>query len=221
MTHFTVGIIVPEDELPHVESFIDLQMALYDEDAEVEPHVCYSVDQASAEIDRDIKRLEAIIARQDPGYDLEKCREILDRLHRTTPEEKYRKIVAYHEADRKEFNDLGEPISTSNPDCKWDWYRIGGRWDGWITGNERASDGGFNFGPEHETVANNIATAEQALERGKIPHAIVTPGGQWHEHGQLGWFGNLLSENDGWETEAREILARYRGHRIVILDAHI
>ena len=217
MTHFTVGIVVPADEMPRIESFIEEQMESFDENAQVEPHVCYSVEQAKSDIDRDVKRLERIIARQDPDYDLVKCREILAKLHRTTPEEKYRAYVADHEG----FNDRGEPISTCNPKSKWDWYRIGGRWDGWITGNERESDGGFNFGVQHETVAHNIATTEQALERDKIPHAIVTPDGEWHERGEMWWFGIMLTESDGWDVEAKAILAKYPGHRIVILDAHI
>lgn len=142
MTHFTVGIIVPADELPHIESYIEAQMEPYDENTEVDPHVCYSVEQARADIDRDVKRLEQIIARQGPEFDLEKCRKLLADLRRTAPEQKYREYVA----DHSHRNDRGEPISTYNPKSKWDWYRIGGRWDGWITGDERKSDGGFNFG---------------------------------------------------------------------------
>ena len=66
-----------------------------------------------------------------------------------------------------------------------------------------------------------MAMTEQALERNVIPHAIVTPDGEWHEHGRMGWWGILLTENEHWEYEAREILARYPGHNVVILDAHI
>ena len=217
MTHFAVGIIVPADEMPNIESFIECQMEPYDENTEAKPHVCYSVEQAAAEIDRSIRRLEQVIQRGDLAYDLDKCSTAIEELRRTTPEQKYQQYVASHE----DFNDEGEPISTYNTESKWDWYRIGGRWDGWITGNEQTSDGGFNFGPGHETVENNVATTEQALKRAIIPHAIITPDGEWHERGQMGWFAILITENDDWEAQAREILLSYAAHHLVILDAHI
>lgn len=207
MTHFTVGIIVPEDKLPRIQDFITRQMDPYCEHSEVEPYVCYSVEKAAAEIERDIGRLERIIERQDPEYNLEKCGEIAARLRRATPEEKFREYVAHHET----FNDQGEPLSTYNPDSKWDWYVIGGRWDGWITAKETSG----------ERVQDNIALTEQAIARGIIPHAIVTPDGGWHERGQMGWFATLITENEDWDAQARAILTDHPGHHVLILDAHI
>jgi len=207
MTHFTVGIIVPEDELPRIQDFITRQMDPYFEHSEVEPYVSYSIKQARAEIERDIGRLKRIIERRDPEYNLDKCREIVARLRGTTPEEKYREYVAHHET----FNSQGEPLSTYNPDSKWDWYVIGGRWDGWITGKETNG----------ERVEDNIAGTGQAIERGIVPHAIVTPDGRWHERGKLGWFATLITENEDWDAQAKEILDGYPGHRFLILDAHI
>jgi len=217
MTHFTIGVIVPEDKLPRIESFVEGQMAPYDENTRVAPYVCYSVEQARAEIDRDVQRLTRVIERQDAAYNLEKCREHLASLRATTPEAKYADYIRLHET----VNHRGEPLSTYNPNSKWDWYVIGGRWDGWVTGNEQSSDNGYNFGPQHQTVANNIAGTEEAIERGVIPHAIVTPDGHWYERGRLGWWAALITENEDWEAQAREILAAYPGHRFLILDAHI
>jgi hypothetical protein len=216
MIHFTVGIIVPPDER-QVESFIAEQMEPYCEHSEVEPYVSYSPEEAAGDIQRDIERLEQVLRRRDPDYNLDKCRDLLAKLRRTTPEEKYAEYVRFHE----DFDGQGRPISTYNPDSKWDWYRVGGRWDGWITGNEQSSEGGFNFGARHETLANNTATTEQALAGDKIPHALITPDGNWHERGRMGWWANLLTENDGWDSDAKAILARYPGHRVVIVDAHI
>ncbi len=217
MTHFTVGIIVPGDKLPHIHEYVEAQMAPYDENISVAPYVSYSLAQARADLERDIRRLERIIERKDPRYDLAKCLATVDELRRATPEEKYRAYVRFHET----FNAQGEPISTYNPASKWDWYRIGGRWDGWATGNEKPSHRGYNFGPEHESVANNLAATEQALQRGIIPHAIVTPDGQWHERGKMGWFAVLITENDDWDAQAKDILACHPGQHLLILDAHI
>ena len=207
MTHFTVGIIVPSHELSNLQAFIAEQMAPYDESTEVEPYVSYSVEQAQADLTRDITRFERIIERQDANYNLEKCQEHLEKLRVTTPDEKYREYVEYHE----HFNGKGEPTSTYNPESKWDWYVIGGRWDGWINDRDTSNN----------AVSDNIATTEAVLERNKIPHAIITPDGEWHEQGQMGWFGIMLTENDAYQSEARLLLGQFPGHHIIILDAHI
>ena len=206
MTHFTLGIIIPPNE-KFIVDYIETVMEPYDENTLVQPYVCYSIEKAKAEIGNDIKRLEKILQRRDPGYNLEKCEKLLAELRVTTPEVRYREYLKLH----SKFNAQGEPISTYNPESKWDWWVIGGRWDGWIT----------NAKTPGERLADNMAMTEQALERNVIPHAIVTPDGEWHEHGRMGWWGILLTENEHWEYEAREILARYPGHNVVILDAHI
>ena len=61
MTHFTVGIIVPTDQLPTLDTFIHDQMAPYDEGLEVDPYVSYTLEKAKSEIERDIHRLTAIL----------------------------------------------------------------------------------------------------------------------------------------------------------------
>ena len=208
MTHFTVGIIIPQETLPEIQTFIYRQMEPYDESITVDPYVCYSLDLAQTEIERDLRRMERIVQRQDPNYDLNKCRESLARLRLTTPEDRYREYAQFHE----HFNAQGEPLTTYNPDSKWDWWVVGGRWNGWITGNKCASP---------ESVEDNLAPVEQAIQRGVIPHAIITPDGQWHEHGKLGWWAILLTENEDWNAQAREILSGYPGHHLLIIDAHI
>lgn len=207
MTHFTVGIIVPSHELSNIQAFIVHQMAPYDEKMKVPPYVSYSVAQAKADLNRDIRRFERIIERKDPIYNLEKCKELLEELRLTTPEQMYREYVQCHD----NFDEQGQPTSTYNPDSKWDWFVIGGRWDGWVNDRETST----------EATIDNIATTEAALERNKIPHAIITPDGQWHEHGQMGWWGVMLTENDGWESDAKSLLGQFPDHGIIILDAHI
>lgn len=207
MTHFTVGIILHKRELSRAAAFAEQQMTPYCEHLEVEPYVCYSLEQARSDIDRDIHRLEQIIGRRDPAYNLEKCREDLDGLRRKTPRERFGEYIRFHTT----FDAKGAPISTYNPRSKWDWYVIGGRWDGWINGRETS----------YERVDDNIAPTEQVIRTGLVPHALVTPDGQWHEHGQLGWWAVLITENEDWDAQAKALLGRYPGHHVLVLDAHI
>jgi hypothetical protein len=206
MTHFTVGIIVPPAQ-NDIEGYVALQMDPYVEHDEAEPYVYYSLDQAAADIAASIRRLELVIARNEPMYDIDKCRSILARLRATTPQQYYDERIRFHE----QFDDEGRPISTYNPDSKWDWYAIGGRWDGWINDREASN----------ESIEDNSALVEEAVARNSIPHAVITPDGDWHERGEMGWFATLLTENENWEQDARAILAPYAGYRFVIVDAHI
>ena len=206
MTHYAVAIIIPPAE-DDIQGFIDRQMQPYDESITVAPYVCYSVERAAKDLADEICRLELIVRREEPLYNLDKCRHSLAKLRQMTPEQKYREFLAVHER----FDAKGEPLSTYNPAGKWDWYVIGGRWNGWINDQE---------GPDGELAAN-MATTEQAVARGKIPHAIITPDGLWHEHGTMGWWGLMLTENEGWGDTAKALFAVYPGHNIVIVDAHI
>ena len=206
MTHFTIGIILPHG-VNDAEGFIAEVMEPYFEHADAEPYVCYTLEQAAADLASTIHRLELIISRNEPHYDIEKCRQQLDQLRAMTPQQKYEEYLRCQE----HFNDKGEPVSTYNPDSKWDWFVIGGRWDGWINDLDTSC----------ESLADNTALTEEVIARDKIPHAIITPDGQWHERGQMGWWAMLLTENENWEQEATALLASYPCHRVVIVDAHI
>lgn len=206
MTHFTVGIILPNDVADPV-SYIANAMEPYFEHSHAAPYVCYSLEQAEQDIADTIHRFDLIVRRNDPHYNIEKCNQHLAEMRRMTPQEKYAEYLKCH--DR--FNASGEPISTYNQDSKWDWYVIGGRWDGWI--NDRKA--------MHESLVANTALTEEAIARNKIPHAIITPDGQWFEHGRMGWWAVLITENESWESDATELLTQYPNHNIVIVDAHI
>ena len=107
----------------------------------------------------------------------------------------YEKALAVHplkdkaDPDCDECDGTGTRETQYNPDSKWDWYSIGGRWDGAIQGEERPSkDGGFNFGDEHHHIEHNITKASDLIERpSDYPFALVLPDGTWVERGKMGW----------------------------------
>ncbi len=117
-----------------------------------------------------------------------------------------------------------------NPNVKWDWWRIGGRWDGTILDEPNASENGFNFGDEHETLDKNMATIDDLLrlkgksfDRVAVPFALITPEGEWHEKGNMGWWGIVTDEQEAaaWQKTVREFYNSYRDCRIVCCDLHI
>lgn len=78
----------------------------------------------------------------------------------------------------------------------WDWYVIGGHWDGWVHGRETNA----------EAVADNLATVLQLLRQDKLPLVLITPDGDWHD--TIG------------DAKASALLARHRDCNVLILDAH-
>jgi hypothetical protein len=127
-----------------------------------------------------------------------------------------------------ECHGTGTYRTTYNPSSKWDWWRIGGRWDGWITGTEQSSENGFNFSYRHEPLAGNIRTIDSLpspIPDDLIPYAILSDDGRWNEKGHLGWFGRTQDEKADWPDQARALLESYRGkpeaYMVVTLDIHI
>lgn len=116
-----------------------------------------------------------------------------------------------------------------NPNSKWDWYVVGGRWDGYLTQNRQYSENGFNFGEKHHQIDNNTVSVSDYLARQNTEDfglfAYVTPTGEWVERGEMGWWAVVSNEKDGsdWHQEQINLLERYNdGNYIIVgLDCHI
>ena len=73
-----------------------------------------------------------------------------------------------------------------NHDSKWDWYVVGGRWDGWFGGEEemkkRETNNGFNFDASNRDISRNYLKLSELtpemIEKG--PYFIVCDG-VWDE----------------------------------------
>lgn len=104
----------------------------------------------------------------------------------------------------------GSYLSTYNPDSKWDWWQVGGRWSGEFDPTEAGRD---VLG-----VAEVIATPPAFT-----PVAVLTPDGEWHEEGRMGWFGAMSDRKDeaAWYEEVAALLAGHTDHMIVVCDLHI
>jgi len=134
-----------------------------------------------------------------------------------------------------EVNRLMMPFDENdeaNQDGHWDWYVIGGRWDGDIQGKPRDSeDNGFNFGDEHHKIEFNMVKVKdlliskedipkQVMARltrkplGWIPYAIVTPEGEWIEEEQL--FGLPVKQHLAYQ----KVYSAYSDYNIVSVDMH-
>ena len=61
------------------------------------------------------------------------------------------------------------------------------------------------------------------IEEGTSFYAMVTDNGEWHQKGNMGWFGISTDEQDPnrWAAEQAEILSGHRDHLLVMVDCHI
>jgi hypothetical protein len=123
----------------------------------------------------------------------------------------------------------GHYTSTYNPQSKWDWYRVGGRFDGLVTENPQSSENGFNFAAKHETLANNSVPVQELLDRAAnggdlfTAYALVTPEGEWIGRGEMGWWGMSSGDaaTEDWQATTRAVYERFKTFDIVLLDCHI
>lgn len=233
MSHFVVNIIVANELLENKKEFdshIATIMDKFDENREVDPYPQWTRETAAEEKQKKLKEYQSYLDDPNPpdhwigpGKWLENCLEYIDELNAQDDEEYFKFLSEGYD----EYNEKGEPMTTGNPQSKWDWYRIGGRWDGWLTDKEeeRSSDsGGFNWGDQHTSLEFNCIPVAEAIEKEKIPYALITPEGEWKEKGEMGWFG--MSSNDKnedmWTTQVILFYEMYKeGYSVVSIDAHI
>jgi len=257
MSHFLVAAIVKDTE--NIDEVLEKMMASYSENLAVEPYQeeCWCVgnfakkeifDQLDKKFGKiqDVKnkfwekinRLPQVKKDQNwrfskegekytdrewkklmkPRFDAE---ELLKESH---PD------INKADVDCEDCNGTGKVMSTYNPKSKWDWYVIGGRWDGMIKNDsQKSTDNGFNFGDEHHKSENNVISVKDylaiALKHPEkvIPFAIVTPEGEWCERGKMGWWAIVSNEKDEekWLYEAIKIVQKYPDYYVVGLDCHI
>jgi hypothetical protein len=100
--------------------------------------------------------------------------------------------------------------ATANPEGRWDWYEIGGRWSG-------------PFGGRNVVKVKTLFDIPNL--KNHLPHCIVAPAGQWHEvetliHGGCCTFGSVRKSDGQWLIELKQVLARYPDDRVVCVDIH-
>ena len=155
-----------------------------------------------------------------------------------------RECEGYRDGKDPETNQYGY---WENPNAKWDWYTVGGRWKKWADdtiGGCAVRVGEIRFNPELERekamrwyehadkeslefhlVSKGLSMEEYAeLCSNLYFRACITPDGEWHEVGEMGWWG-ISSET---KEEVKEWAASFAGrflnnpdHVITVVDCHI
>lgn len=100
-------------------------------------------------------------------------------------------------------------VLTYNPETKWDWYEVGGRWN--------------RFLPDNKKTAQSLG--KSAKLKNLLPHDFLTPDGVWHAKSRYvstGWLsGHIVHKSERrWLEEFQHALTRYPRHRVVCVDRH-
>ena len=214
MSHFSVAVFHREDQ--DVEDLL----APYDENIVVAPYIKYTREQAIAKTRRDIEEYKnGLYARYlaDPeGYakdcsneaHLEYLREGFPKKMNWTDEECYQDVAYYYDDEDKD--EEGNLYSTYNPNSKWDWYVVGGRWSNFLTTKSG------------EKVDEDYVS-ELDFPNDFMTFAVILPNGRWYEEGSMGWWAVVTDRDDSWEANYKErFLDKADPNWILtIVDCHI
>lgn len=128
------------------------------------------------------------------------------------------------EGDDDECECEGTGVVSENPEGYWDWYRIGGRYDGVVKGiNVLSDDNGFNCSKRHETLDYNttpVADLLRALEEGRLfPYAILAD--KWYQCEYLDRGSYEFKKDPDWKNTVIKVLEARKDHIAVGMDCHV
>lgn len=141
---------------------------------------------------------------------------------------------------RKDENGVWAEYSKYNPDSKWDWYSVGGRWMNSIKTKEnqfvnqcKLSEIDFTPYPEDcyvdgkDWLGKPCKELKEGLEwhysTEDCPFCLILDG-VWYERGEMGWWACVSNEKDKdvWNEEVGKLLAELPEDSVVYnVDFHI
>jgi len=219
MSHFTTYVFTRKNG----ERNVDDMLAPYDENIEYKPYIEYTKQQAIEHVRTEIEDYKHSDIYQKFIADPEKYKEEhgsnTDHINylenefpirlKWTDEECYEHIKSFYEEDM--VDEEGNLYSMYNPNSKWDWYTIGGRWDGVLI-------------CKNGEGTNEDYVSEIDWDKTSTPFAFIDLRGEWHENGTMGWWACVTNEKDRnvWEDEFKNYIKNLEDDVIVtVVDCHI
>lgn len=142
-----------------------------------------------------------------------------------TDDDFYREATKYYE--ESQIQEDGSVYSTYNPNSKWDWYAYGGRWGDGLKLKptcERASD----YEDPNEAFCDDAVVEDLDIDNMNDFHtyAVLTPDGEWHAPGEMGWFACSSETEDEYDVWSREYKSKFldsaQPHwHVYLMDLHI
>jgi len=138
MSHFVVGVILPEGEgISEVmapfceEKQVPLYIDMTREELVTEWRTCL---EEAKDPEKYLGKLQLGTTKKDFLTGVEKSVEPVDILGMDV-----KTFAKWYHGDDKFFDTEGNMLTSYNPQSKWDWYEIGGRWRGMLLVKEECS----------------------------------------------------------------------------------
>lgn len=217
MSHFSVYVFQNKDS-----KSIEEMLAPYDEELVVAPYIKYTKAQAIAKIRKEIedykngfyaeyiKDPDAYKEKYNPNDNhIDYLENVFPKKLKWTDKECYEDMRRWYEEDDECIDNEGNIWSTYNPNSKWDWYEVGGRWNNCII----TKDG-------NKTDEDLISEVD--FDKTPTPFAFIDPFGRWYERGEMGWWAIVSNEKDDWEDQYRNFISSLdKDITITVVDCHI
>ena len=198
MSHFTV-LIIGED--------IEGKLAPYDENQEVTPYI----DLKREELERERKEMieEAKNPPEGTSIDYSVYKDGMSLVE-------FVRLCHEQELDKD-----GNMLTTYNPDSKWDWYEIGGRWKGMLLGKTGIKTDQARLNQLHPDQKTH-----NPFDGVFFTYAVITEDGTWHGMGEMGWWAQSSEteeERDEWiKTYWDRFIKGLSGDTLLtVVDCHI
>jgi len=152
MSHFACLVLIDKDtEADGVESAIDDALAEYSEHIEVDGYDedCFCINGTASHDARILAETEygkGFQELRDEYWEIDEDKRpkwdefINEFLELTDRHRKEHKLFNKPDEDCEDCNGTGTRQSTYNPNSKWDWYQIGGRWTGYYSDYDPETD---------------------------------------------------------------------------------
>lgn len=220
MSHFTITVALPAEvpaDKAALQEALETALAPFDENIEMDRYVSYTKEQLIVKAKENRENYKNGLYAQyltDPAGYVAKCHNAshLEYISKAFPdkltwddERLYVEELKYY--DSEDIGSEGEVYSTYNPQSKWDWWVVGGRWGGtWR----------FKSPVDYDYLSTDSSSFGMAEEAGKLlatdcgrigdlaPEHIapsfgyIALDGEWVEQGSMGWWG--VSTADESET---------------------
>lgn len=176
-------------------------LAPYNENIEVEPYVSMAFEEAKEEVSR----------RKGREVSDEEVREYYD----DEMDEDGNVMSTYNPKSKWDWYSIGGRwadatteygITVGDTDWKYPQEHLDEQeqfWKDWVEGEnrEKYADKFLMYKPEY--YLNKYKNLENFLKARtyKVGYAILTPDGEWHEPGRMGWFSSLGEEEDELDFE--------------------
>ena len=212
MSHF-IGLCFGKDWESNLDN--------YYEGLEVDEYIAYTKDEAIDKVKQNhaqayASAIEYIRKSDVTESSKEYFQSVIDKGFFISYEDAWEEVKGWG-YDLDEDENL---VTTYNPNSKWDWYSMGGRWDNYIYLKEKDDEG--NAIQVNQAYFDEIDW-EYMIEH-KTPFCFVDLDGEWNERGEMGWWACVNNEKpeSDWNQMFREYIQSIDENCLVTaVDFHI